>query len=97
MSQEQKTLSRWIWWTVFLIGTFSLSLTFRAFKVFTLTPTLENGLALLGILFILGAALLVMLYDSYATEKAKGNIHHPFRFFEWVYERQQANKLNGGL
>jgi hypothetical protein len=91
-----QVLNRGLWWMVFGIATFALSIAFQTFRVFTLTPTLDTGLKLVAAVLLLIAVLLVLLYDSYVKEKGKGNIHHPFKLFEWVYARQFANKSHQG-
>ena len=77
-------------WVVFLAATFALSLCLQGFRTFTLVPDWPNGLRLVGFLDILIVTLLALMYDAYAKEKAKGNIHNRLRLFDWLYERQTA-------
>lgn len=88
MAPQNKPLSRGLWWGMFAAATFILSLCFQAFKTFTLSPTLANGLGWMGMLALLGLTLLVLMYDSYVNERNQGKIKHPLRLFEWIYRKQ---------
>ena len=83
-------LTKPLWWGMFALDTFLLSKCFHTFKTYTLTPDLNNGLlfatAILG--FVL--ALSVLVFDSYAIEKTKGNIHKPFFLEAEILSRMRS-------
>ncbi|MBX2860493.1 MAG: hypothetical protein KTR14_04620 [Vampirovibrio sp.] len=81
-----------LWWVVFGLSTYGLSLFFQTFKTFTVTPTDMNGLALLGAIAFLAVTFLVLMFDGYVKEKIKGKIQREFGPFEALYR-----KLNGDV
>jgi hypothetical protein len=85
-----------VWWLVFGFATYFMSLVFQAFRNFSVLPDLANGFSLVGALVLLAATLLVLTYDSYVKEKAKGKIQHPVPLFEWMLTRQKRDVENGG-
>jgi hypothetical protein len=87
-----RSFSKPVWWLLFLGSTYVLSLAFQTFRTFTVTPDWPNGLAFAGAIAALLVLMAVMLFDSYAKEKQLGNIHHPIRLFEWLYERVNARQ-----
>ena len=84
----QKPLSRLAWWLLFGVATYLMSLWFQTFKLFTLTPSLPNGLQWLGVMAALSGVVGLMVYDSYVVEARKGEIRKPFRPFEWMIQRR---------
>lgn len=89
-------LNKITWWGVFGLSSYLLSLVFQGFKLFTVAPTLENGLVFLGAMALLSVSLMVLVYDSYVKEKAKGTVEHPIRLFEWLLARQRGKLKQGG-
>jgi hypothetical protein len=85
---SQKPLSRGMWWACFLLASFTMSLCFSTFKAFTLVPSWSNGLVWLVALLLMGQLLLVMVYDSYVQEAAKGRVQRPIRLFEWMMQKR---------
>jgi hypothetical protein len=85
---KQKPLSRFVWWMLFLVGTYVMSLCFERFRVFTLTPTVQNGAWLFFVLLMMFHVLFVMVYDSYVQEKISGRIQKPFQLFEWLIQKR---------
>jgi hypothetical protein len=83
-----KPLGRGMWWTLFLMASFIMSLCFRTFKTFTLVPSLGNGLLWGLALFLLAQVVLVLVYDSYVLEKSRGRIQRPIRLFEWMLRKR---------
>lgn len=79
-------MPRPLWWLTFAGSSVALSWVFQTFKVFTITPDWPNGLLLLGALALVLIFLVILSFDSYVIEKAKGNIHNPVRLFEWIYQ-----------
>lgn len=89
--QEQrfnKPLNRGMWWFFFLVATIITSLGFQTFKVFTLEPTLKNGLLWLLVMLLLFQAVLLLAYDSYVQEKGKGTVQKPVKLFEWMIRKR---------
>lgn len=84
----KKPLSVVLWWLCFGISTYVMSLWFQAFRDFTETPSMQNGLNWLGVLALLLLTVSILLYDSYAQERNRGRVAHPVRVFEWLYRRQ---------
>ena len=83
-------LKSWQWWLVFIAASVFLSWFFEAFKGFTLFPSWQNGLQLAGTTLLLGGSFLVLVYDAYAKEKAKGTLARSFAPFEWWYNRRYS-------
>ncbi|HEY9686291.1 MAG TPA: hypothetical protein V6C52_04875 [Coleofasciculaceae cyanobacterium] len=83
----EKPLTRPMWWGLFLAATYVMSLWFQTFKVFTVTPTLTNGLGWLGVNLLLLLIVMTLIYDSYVQEKGRGRIEKPIRLFEWMHRR----------
>lgn len=83
-----RPLHRAVWWGLFLVATYVMSLWFQAFRVFTVAPTLENALGVLAVMAMLGLVLSVLVYDSYVHEKNQGKIAKTIRLFEWLYEKR---------
>jgi glucan phosphoethanolaminetransferase (alkaline phosphatase superfamily) len=79
-----------LWWLVFVVASYALSLFFQTFKMFTLQPTAQHLLEWLAAIAFALASFAVLLYDTYAKEKAKGNLYNQFPPFEWVYARQYS-------
>lgn len=86
--QTDRVLSRPVWWLLFLAATYVMSQWFQTFRVFTITPSLENGLVWLGANLLLFVNVAVLVYDSYVQEKGRGQVQKPLRLFEWMYRRQ---------
>ena len=86
-TQIIKPLSRGMWWACFLLASFIMSLCFQTFKAFTLVPSWSNGLIWLVALLLLSQVVLVLIYDSYVLEKARGRVERPIRFFEWMLNK----------
>lgn len=84
----QKPLGRGMWWACFLIASFTMSLCFQTFKAFTLVPNWSNGLMWLVAILLLVQVVLVLIYDSYVLEKARGRIQKPLRLFEWMMHKR---------
>ncbi|HWV47122.1 MAG TPA: hypothetical protein VN039_14065 [Nitrospira sp.] len=84
----QKPLSRVMWWVCFLLASFTMSLCFQTFKAFTLVPNWSNGLIWLAAVLLTGQVLLVLVYDSYVQETAKGRIERPVRLLEWMMNKR---------
>jgi len=85
---SQKPLSRGMWWACFLLASFIMSLCFQTFKAFTLVPNWSNGLAWLAAMLLMGQTVLVLAYDSYVQETAKGRVQRPIRLFEWMMHKR---------
>lgn len=92
MSTPQKPLSKPLWWGMFALATVALSLCFKAFKVFTLAPTLLNGLMWLLAIAVMVLATGVLAYDSYVEEKGRGRVQNQIRLFEWLIEKRFLQK-----
>lgn len=86
--QDQKPLSRGMWWACFLLASFIMSLCFQTFKAFTLVPNWSNGLVWLVSLLLMGQMVLILVYDSYVQESAKGRVQRPIRLFEWMMQKR---------
>ncbi len=84
----QKPLRRPVWWATFLLATYTMSLWFQTFKVFTRVPSMANAFSWLGVMALLVVVLALLAYDSYVQEKAKGKIQKPARLFEWLIARR---------
>ncbi len=84
-----------LWWVLFGVATFQLSLCLQSSRAFFLDTNWGNGLHLLGMIALLGLVMGVLMYDSYVKEKHQGKIQRPIRLFEWLYQRQYSNK--GGM
>jgi hypothetical protein len=84
----QRPFARPVWWTLFLLATFFMSLWFQTFKTFTLTPTLQTGLTWLVVMAVLVAIVTLMIYDSYVYEWQKGQIQKPMALFEWMIRQR---------
>lgn len=97
--EGQKPLRRPVWWAMFLVATYTMSLWFQTFKVFTKVPSVATALPWLGVMALLIAVLGLLAYDSYVQEKAKGTIQKPARLFEWLIARrfllQAPSQLTG--
>jgi hypothetical protein len=76
-----------LWWAIFALATVGLSLFFQTFKIFTLTPSWSTGLPLLAATALVFLTMVLLIYDGYAKEKAKGKVLKPFAPFEWLYAR----------
>lgn len=87
-TQTERVLSRPVWWFLFLSATVIMSQWFQTFRVFTITPSMENGLIWLGMNLLLIANVALLVYDSYVQEKGRGQVQKPLRLFEWMYRRQ---------
>ena len=72
---------------VFVAATVLLSASIEAFKTFTLAPGWRTGLLVLASLGLLAIVLLVLAYDSYIKEKARGGVKKPIRLFDRFYEK----------
>lgn len=88
--------SRLAWWSVFILATVSLSLCFQTFKAFTLHPSLNTGLPLLGALALMLGAMILLIYDGYAKDKAKGKVVKVFPPFEWLFSHQAGKADDEG-
>ena len=82
-----------MWWLVFVVASYALSLFFQTFKMFTLQPTVQHMIEWLAAIAFALLSFGILLYDTYAKEKAKGNLYNTFSPFEWVYARQYAQRL----
>lgn len=87
MPNKPVFLTKPLWWSLFALDTFLLSKCFHTFKTYTLVPDLNNGLLFAAAILSCLLVLSVLVFDSYAIEKTKGNIHKPFFLFEWAYAR----------
>jgi len=76
------------WWLTLGVASICLSHFFNAFKVFTLAPHWLTGLNLLVMTSLTLGAMVVLIYDGYAKEKAKGKVVRLFTPFEWLYQKQ---------
>lgn len=83
-----KPLNRGLWWALFLMASFIMSLCFQTFKTFTLIPSLNNGLLWGLAMLMLAQVVIVLIYDSYVLEKSRGRIQKPVRLFEWMMRRR---------
>jgi hypothetical protein len=88
LAAVEKPLNRVMWWMLFLVATYVMSLWFQTFKAFTLVPSLTNGLIWLLVMFLLTQVLIVLAYDSYVLEKGRGRIEKPVRLFEWMMQKR---------
>lgn len=84
----EKPLSRVMWWFFFLLATFITSLGFSSFRVFTLQPTLQNGLLWMLVMLLLFQSILLLAYDSYVQEKIRGKVEKPVKLFEWMIRKR---------
>ncbi|MEM0951641.1 MAG: hypothetical protein AAGI66_05800 [Cyanobacteria bacterium P01_H01_bin.74] len=87
----KKPLGKLLWFVLFILGTYLMSLCFQAFRVFTLTPNIQNAAFLLLALLFTSQVLFVMIYDSYIHEKQKGNVYKPIALFEWLITKNFMN------
>jgi hypothetical protein len=76
------------WWVLFAVNTFLMAQVFQTFREFTLQPTASHLFILLGIVAALSLMLGLQLFDSYVTEKNKGNVHNQVPLFEWFLRLQ---------
>lgn len=91
---EQKPLKPLAWWLVFALATYIMSLWFQTFRVFTLSPTLHNGLIWVGVMLLLVLTVAVLVYDIYIQEKSRGHIAKPVPLFDWMAEKRFLLKSN---
>jgi len=84
----RKPLGRALWWMLFLLASFIMSLCFQSFKTFTLVPSLNNGLLWILAMVLLAQVVVVLIYDSYVLEKNRGRIQKPIRLFEWMMQKR---------
>jgi hypothetical protein len=87
-SVTTRLLPKPLWWALFLVATYLMSLWFQTFKTFTLTPILSTGFAWLLVMGLLTVVIMILAYDSYVQEKGKGRIEKPARLFEWMIARR---------
>ena len=87
MPETKPLLSRPFWWAFFAAATALLSLTLETFKAFTLAPDWRAGLACAASIGLLVLVMLILSFDSYLKEKAKGDVKKPVRFFDWLEAR----------
>lgn len=86
--QYEKPLNRGMWWFFFLVATVITSFGFQTFRVFTLQPTLQNGLLWLLVMTLLIHAVILLAYDSYVQEKKKDTVKKPVKLFEWMIQKR---------
>lgn len=92
-SAPTKPLARWMWWAIFILATYVMSLWFDASRAMFMAPGGETALVLLLMTGLLFAILVVLMYDSYVQERLNGKIHVPIRPFEWLISKQYGQDV----
>ncbi len=96
-TQQQKPVFRLgLWWLLFAVASFALSLFFQAFREFTVTPTQQTFISLVASVVFVVCLTLILVYDGYVKERFKGNVIQPFAPFDWLIARQYGMLPDGG-
>ena len=81
-------IPRWVWWAVFVLDSVLMSHWLQAFKVFTVTPSVNTSIPLIFFSACFLAATSLLVYDGYAKEWGKGTIRNTIPWFESVVRWQ---------
>lgn len=92
----KKPLPSAAWWVLFGVATYLLSLCLERSRAFFLAPGWDPALTFAGPAALLAVLLVLLVYDSYVSEKLKDKVQRPIKLFEWLYARQYSNHDAGG-